>query len=224
MKHSTLKTKIFLDSGDPQETKEAIKLLGFLDGQTTNPTLIAKSPEAQKRLSEGKKFTKDEALTLYRQTVREISSLIPNGFISVEVYADKNTGYEEMLKQAREMFVWIPNAHIKFPTTKEGLRAANIATKEGFRVNMTLVFTQEQAVAVHGATLGATKGNVFISPFVGRLDDRGEYGMDLVENILKMYGSANSHVEVLTASVRSIDHFTEAIRLGSDIITAPLKP
>jgi len=218
MKPQNLKTKIFLDSGDPAETKEAIELLGFLDGQTTNPSLIAKNPETA-----GKKFTKDELLGFYKGVVQEVSSLIPQGSVSVEVYADANTHKEEMLKQGREMFFWIPNAHIKYPTTAAGLEAAQQSIAEGMRVNMTLVFTQQQAVAVYAATKGAKKADAFVSPFIGRLDDKGENGMNLIENILKMYGAGDGHVEVLTASVRNMDHFLYAIALGSDIITSPMK-
>ena len=88
---------------------------------------------------------------------------------------------------------------------------------------MTLVFSQEQAAAVYAATKGAKKGDVFLSPFVGRLDDRGENGMDFISNVLKMYQQGDGHVEVLTASVRSQEHFLKALELGSDIITSPLK-
>jgi len=88
---------------------------------------------------------------------------------------------------------------------------------------MTLVFSQEQAAAVYAATIGAKRGQVYLSPFIGRLDDRGEQGMDLIANIIKMYGAGDGHVEVLTASVRSLEHFTRAIELGSDIITSPFK-
>lgn len=224
-----MKTKIFLDSGDPNETRETIKLLGFLDGQTTNPTLISKNPAAKVRLEKGKKFTKDEILGFYKEVVLEISSLIPKGSISIEVYADKNTTAEQMLEQGREMFSWIPNAHIKFPTTKAGLKAANQAVREGLRVNMTLCFSQEQGAAVYAATKkskeGALKGfkNVFVSPFIGRLDDKGGNGMDIIENIIHMYENSDHHVEVLTASVRTLDHFLYAIKLGSDIITSPFK-
>lgn len=132
-KLKNLKTKIFLDGGDPEETKEIISLLGFLDGQTTNPTLIAKNPEAQARIARGEKFSK----------VEKISSLIPGGSVSVEVYADKSTAAEEMLKQAGEMFSWIPNAHIKFPITSEGLEVAEQFVRAGKRVNMTLCFSQK---------------------------------------------------------------------------------
>jgi transaldolase len=218
MKKENLKTKIFLDSGDPKETKEVIQLLGFLDGQTTNPSLVAKNPETA-----GKKFTKEELLGFYRGIVREISGLIPEKSVSVEVYADKNTTAEEMLKQGREMFSWIPNAHVKYPTTKVGLKAAKQSVAEGMRVNMTLVFTQQQAAAVYAATRGAKKGDVFVSPFIGRLDDKSENGMNLIENILKMYRKSDGHVEVLTASVRNFDHLLAAIHVGSDIITSPWK-
>ncbi len=126
-----------------------------------------------------------------------------------------------MLGQGKEMFSWIPNAHVKFPTTREGLKAAEQAVQAGIRVNMTLNFSQEQAAAVYAATRGARKGQVFISPFAGRLDDRGENGMDLVANILRMYRQGDGHVEVLTASVRSLDHLLQALGLGSEIITAP---
>lgn len=223
MRPSNLKTKIFLDSGDVGETKEAIRLLGFLDGQTTNPTLISKNPEVKKRLAEGRKFSKEEVFMFYQSVVKEISLLIPNGSVSIEVYADYKTTFEEMLAQGRQMFSWIPNAHIKYPTTTEGLKSAEESIKEGLRINMTLVFSQEQAAAVYAATRGAQKGQVFVSPFIGRLDDRGENGMDLIANIIKMYKKGDNHVEVLTASVRNLDHFLYALKLGSDIISAPFK-
>lgn len=213
MRPPNLKTKIFLDGGDPNETREAISMLGFLDGQTTNPTLIAKNPQAAQKHS---------PFDFYKKVVTEISGLIPNGSVSVEVYADANTKAEEMLTAAKEMFSWIPNAHIKFPTTTEGLAAAEKAVKEGIRVNMTLVFTQEQAAAVYCATK-SEGADVFVSPFVGRLDDLGENGMDLIKNIIKMYEDSDHHVAVLTASVRNLNHFLYALALGSDIITAPFK-
>jgi transaldolase len=221
MKPENLKTKIFLDGGDPDETREIIRLLGFLDGQTTNPTLFSKNPQTQKRIREGEKFSKKEILSSYRKVVQEISSLIPQGSVSVEVYADLSTPTDEMLKQGREMFSWIPNAHIKFPSARTGLEAAEQAVKEGVRVNMTLCFTQEQAAAVYGATRGAKRGDVFVSPFIGRLDDRRENGMDLIANVLRMYKKGDGHVEVLTASVRGLDHLLYALKLGSDIISVP---
>ncbi len=221
MRPQDLRSRIFLDGGDPEEAGEIISLTGFLDGQTTNPTLISKNPKAKERLARGPKFTQDEIFDFYRNVVKTISALIPMGSVSVEVYADSSTPADKMLAMGREMFSWIPNAHIKFPSSKEGLKAAEQAVKEGLRVNLTLCFTQEQAAAVYAATRGAKKGQVFVSPFIGRLDDRGENGMDLIASILKMYRQGDGHVEVLTASVRSMDHFLYALELGSDIITTP---
>jgi transaldolase len=221
MRPRNLKTKIFLDSGDPLETKKIIKILGFLDGQTTNPTLIARNPEIVDRINRKKKFTKKEIYDSYKRIVQEISKLIPQGSVSVEAYADFNTTSSQMLKQAKEMFSWIPNAHIKLPIIKEGLIAAHQAVQEGMRVNMTLSFTQEQAAAVFLATKGAKRGDVFISPFVGRLDDINQNGISLISNILEMYREGDGHVEVLAASIRSIDHFMACLNLGCDIITAP---
>lgn len=219
-----LKTKIFLDGGDPHETKEIVDLLGFLDGQTTNPTLISKNPDAQKRLEEGRKFTHEEIMSFYRNVVKEISEIIPQGSVSVEVYADRNgITADAMFKQGKEMFSWIPNAHIKYPITQEGLVAAQYSIQEHIRINMTLCFAQEQAAAVYGATRGAKKGDVFVSPFVGRIDDKGENGMDLIKHIVGMYKNGDGHVEVLAASVRNFNHFLCAIQIGADIITAPLK-
>jgi transaldolase len=221
VKPKNLKSRIFLDGGSVDETKEVIKLLGFLDGQTTNPTLIAKNPEARQRIDRGEKFSETEIYDFYRGVVAEVSGLIPNGSVSVEVYADAETTAEAMIRQAREMFSWVPNAHVKFPTSREGLRAAERAIREGLRVNMTLCFTQEQAAAVYAATRGAKKGQVYVSPFVGRLDDRGENGMEVISNIIRMYRGGDGHVEVLTASVRTIDHLLYALKLGSDIVTVP---
>ncbi len=221
MRPSGMKTKIFLDGGDPGETKEIIKLLGFLDGQTTNPTLISKNPEARERLGRGDKFTEEEIYSFYKNVVGEISTLIPQGSISIEVYADLLTTAKQMFKQGEQMFSWIPNAHIKFPTTKEGLKAAEEAVKKEMRVNMTLCFTQEQAAAVYAVTSGVKRGDVFVSPFIGRLDDRGENGMTLIANILRMFKKSDGHVLVLTASVRTFDHLMDALQMGSDIITAP---
>ncbi len=222
MRPSHIRTKIFLDSGDPAETKQALSILGFLDGQTTNPTLVAKNPYAKKRFEKGEKFTEQELLDLYKKVVADISELIPDGSVSIEVYADAETSSELMLKQAREFYTWIPNAHIKFPTTEAGLTAAELAVKEGLRVNMTLCFSQAQGAAVYAATRGARKSQVFISPFIGRLDDMGQNGMDLIANIVKMYRAGDSHVEVLAASVRSMEHFQCSLALDADIITAPL--
>lgn len=219
MRPAALTSKIFLDSADPDETKEALGLLGFLDGQTTNPTLLSKNPERMRR----EVVTRDMLLAFYRETIQKISSIIPGGAVSIEVYADDKTPASAMLDQAGQMYAWIPNAYIKFPTTAEGLTAARQAVSEGTRVNMTLVFSQEQAAAVYGATQGAQKGQVLVSPFVGRLDDQGENGMDLVKNVIAMYRGGDGHVAVLAASVRSVDQLLYAIQLGSDCVTVPVK-
>jgi len=223
MKPKNLGTKIFLDSGSAEGTREILKLIGFLDGQTTNPTYFAKSPEVQKRLEEKGKFTKQDLLDKYKDTVRKISEMIPDGSVSIEVYADKNTKAEEMLVQAKEMYKWIPNAHIKFPTIPEGLKAAHEAVVLGIRVNMTIVFQQEQAAAVYAATKGAAPGQVFVSPFIGRHYDNGDDGIEFVKNIIHMYKQGDGHVEVLAASLRSLHQFYVCVHMGVDIITAGKK-
>src|SRR3989338_2365987 len=216
MKPNNLKTKIFLDSVDPKETEEIKNLLGFLDGQTTNPSLIAKNPDAL-----GKKFSKEEIASFYKDVVEKVNSIIPEGSISIEVYADKDSTSDVLLEEGRKMFSWIPNAHIKYPITKAGLEAAEKSVKEGIRLNMTLCFSQEQAAAVYSATSGG--GNTYVSPFAGRWDDKGFNGMDLIKNILKMYENGDGHVKVLAASIRNMDHFLCSLAMGADIITAPFK-
>lgn len=216
-------TRIFLDSSDPQETRNILGVLGHLEGQTTNPSLIAKSPEAMERKARGERFTSDELFAFYRRVVQQVSALIPNGSVSIETYADADTTADAMLRQAREFNDWIPNAHIKFPTTTNGLAAAAQALSEGIRVNMTLVFSQAQAAAVYSATRGAKRGDVFLSPFVGRLDDRGERGLDLIQNIQKLYETGDGHVEILAASLRSVDHLRTVMAWDTDIATCPMK-
>ncbi|MFA7245115.1 MAG: transaldolase family protein [Candidatus Magasanikbacteria bacterium] len=223
MRPQNFKTKIFLDSGNPVETREAIKLLGFLDGQTTNPSLIAKNPELQAKIFAGEKLTSEEVNAFYKSVIEEIRALIPEGSISIEVYADKETSLEKILIQAREMNSWIKNAHIKLPITKTGLEAEKILVEENIKVNMTLCFSQEQAAAVYNMSNGAKKGDVFVSPFIGRLDDKGQNGMSLIANIQKMYEKGDGHVELLAASVRTYEHFMACLALKVDIITAPLK-
>lgn len=224
-----MKTKIFVDGGDPDESQQVKNALGYLDGQTTNPTLISKNPHIRERIESGEKLREGELLDEYRKIVREVSQLTPDGSVSIEVYADKDTTTEAMLAQGREMFGWIPNAQVKFPSTTAGLAAAEQAVADGIRVNLTLCFSQRQAAAVYAATRGAEKGQVFVSPFVGRLDDRGEDGMDVVRNIVRMYRggdgapAGDGHVELLTASVRHLEHLRYALALGSDIITSPAK-
>jgi transaldolase len=221
-----LPSKIFIDGGDPEETKKAKELLGRIDGQTTNPTLISKNPQAQERLAKGEKFDKKEVFDFYKKVVSEIAEVV-DWSVSIEPYADKNTSWQEVLEQGRKMFKWIDKAWIKFPITDTGLKAAYHAVKEGIRANMTLCFSQEQAAAVYAATRlrqgYGGQGQVFVSPFVGRLDDRGENGMQLIENILEMYKLGDGHVLTLTASVRTLAHFLYALKLKSPIITVPYK-
>lgn len=210
-------SKIFIDGGVPTETKQAKELLGYLDGQTTNPTLIAKNLASQGQPLRG--LQEEDALEEYRRIVQKMNRIIPDGSISIQVFADKNTKAEEMLLQARARNKWIPNASIKFPCTTEGLKAAEIACKE-MAINITLVFSQSQAAAVYEATHGA-KFPVFVSPFVGRLDDKGENGMDVIKSIIRLYENGDHHVEVLTASMRNIEHIYYALQLKSDILTIP---
>ena len=180
------KTKLLVDGGDPEETLRIKNLIGFVDGQTTNPSLIAKNPEIQRRLASGHQLSEQEEKDAYRKIVQSISPLVGDAGVSIEVFADLGSRAEEMLAQGQEMFTWIPNAYVKYPCTHEGLRAAEMSVQKSIRVNLTLCFSQEQAAAVYAATKG-TKEAVYVSPFVGRLDDQGEDGMDLVRDIKKMY-------------------------------------
>lgn len=223
MKPSSLRSDIFLDSGNPRETKEALSMLGFLDGQTTNPTLISKNPSLAEYLEGGRKLSEKEALSFYRRTAEEIHAIIPEGSISLEVYADDATTAEEMIRQGRELASWLPAPHVKLPTTREGIRAGKELLKEGVALNMTLCFSQEQAASLMKAFGDIPEGRVYVSPFVGRLDDRGENGMDLVRNILAMYRQHECRIRVLTASVRHCSHLLSAISLGSHIVTCPMK-
>lgn len=224
MKPHNLKTKIFLDSGDPAETKNILEVMGFLDGQTTNPSLVAKNPSIETKFEGGERLTTEELLSEYKTIISNIRDLLPQGSISIEVYADKRTKAQEMIEQGREMFSWIPSAQIKLPTTSEGIKAAQLLLKEGIQTNMTLVFTQEQGAALHKALNNKiAKGDVFISPFIGRLDDINLDGIDLIANIQNMYKQQNSKIEVLAASIRNIEHFLYLLYMQVDIITAPFK-
>ena len=216
------KTKILVDGGDSEETCQVKNLLGFVDGQTTNPSLIAKNPHIRQLIASGHKLTKSEEMTDYKQIVQAISPLVGSAGVSIEVYADPSTKAEEMLTQGREMFGWIPNAYIKYPCTAEGLRAAQISVKESIRVNITLCFSQQQAAAVYSATKG-TKQPVYVSPFVGRLDDIGQNGMDLVKNVKRMFSTGDGHVLVLAASIRSLEHLLYCFVLESELATVPAK-
>jgi transaldolase len=190
---------------DPEDTSRVKKLLGFVDGQTTNPSLIANNPDIQRRIASGHTLSPQEEKDEYRKIVQAISPLVGDAGVSIEVFADIDTTAEDMLAQGEEMFSWIPNAYIKYPCTREGLRAAELSVAQQIRVNMTLCFSQDQAAAVYAATKGS-RAPVYISPFVGRLYDHGENGMDVVKNIKRMYSHDDGHVHVLAASIRYLDH------------------
>jgi len=215
-------TKILVDGGDPAETARIKDLLGFVDGQTTNPYLVAKNPEIRHLLDSGQGLSASQEKDEYRKIVRAISPLVGDAGVSIEVFADTDTTAEQMLAQGQEMFSWIPNAYIKYPCTNEGLRAAQQSVQRGIRVNITLCFSQAQAAAVYSATRGS-KHPVYVSPFVGRLDDRGENGMDLVKNIKKMYDSGDGHVYILAASIRNLNHLLYSFALKAELVTVPAK-
>jgi transaldolase len=186
--------KFFIDSANINEIKEA-RTLGVIAGVTTNPTLVAK---------EGRDFS---------EVIKEIASII-SGPISAEVIA---LDAEDMIKEARIISSWAPNIVIKIPMTVDGLKAVNVLTEEGIKTNVTLVFSAVQAL------LAARAGATYVSPFVGRLDDIGHVGMDLLQQIVDLYGNYDITTEIITASVRSPLHVLEAALAGADIATIPYK-
>jgi transaldolase len=216
------KTKILVDGGDPQETRRVKELLGFVDGQTTNPSLIAKNPHIKELIASGHKLSNREEMDEYKKIVQTISPLVGDAGVSIEVFSDEKTRARDMLDQGREMFSWIPNAYIKYPCTAEGLRAAQMSVREGIKVNLTLCFSQQQAAAVYAATKG-TKEPAYVSPFVGRLDDIGQNGMDVVRNIKRMFSQGDGHVLVLAASIRSLEHLLYCFMLETELVTVPAK-
>ena len=215
-------SKILVDGGDPQDTTRIRQLLGFVDGQTTNPSLIAKNPEVMRLVQSGHRLTEGEEVGEYKKIVQAISPLVGDAGVSIEVFADLNTAADEMLKQGREMNSWIPNAYIKYPCITEGLKAAQRSVAEGIRVNMTLCFSQQQAAAVYAATKGS-RSPVYVSPFVGRLDDIGQNGVDLIRNIKRMFAQSDGHVVVLAASIRSLQHLLYSFHIGAELVTVPAK-
>lgn len=216
------KTKILVDGGDPQETRRVKELLGFVDGQTTNPSLIAKNPHIRELIASGHKLSSREEMDEYKKIVQTISPLVGDAGVSIEVFADEKTTAEEMFGQGKEMFSWIPNAYIKYPCTAEGLHAAQMSVGQEIRVNITLCFSQQQAAAVYAATRG-TKQPAYVSPFVGRLDDIGQNGMDVVKNIKRMFSKGDGHVLVLAASIRNLDHLLYCFMLEAELTTVPAK-
>lgn len=218
-------TKFLLDSGDPQEYKNIAALAkqhnSELWGATTNPSLIAK------QLS-GKKLTKQEAFQLQKNIVLEIISILP-GVVSAEVYADKTTPAEEMIQQGKEIATWHERIAVKLPTTIEGFKARTDLRKAGILTNNTLVFSQQQifAICLHEQIIENTFGPLnnkwptFISPFIGRLDDIGQQGSDLVKYGMEIKKLFQTPTWMLAASIRHIEHVEQSIAVHSELITAP---
>jgi len=234
MNSNNISTKFLLDSGDTNEYKELIKLFKEngheLWGSTTNPTLIAKT------LS-GRKINEKEAQDLQKQIVLEILSLLP-GAVSAEVYSDAETTASEMIEQGEEIARWHKRVVVKLPTTLEGFKARSALRKAHIPVNNTLVFSQEQifAICLHEKIMQQVYGPIddlfppFISPFVGRLEDIGENGMQLVEHGMKIKKELNvsktaikPSIWMLEASVRTTQHMLEGFELKTELITAPAK-
>ena len=223
--HSTLtnksKTKILVDGGAPEETLRIKSLIGFVDGQTANPSLIAKNPRIQKHLAAGHQSSAQEEKANYKKIVQSISTLVGDAGVSIEVFADLNRQPRRCLPRARKCSPGFPTP-ISISVHPRRFEAAEMSVHKNIRVNMTLCFSQEQAAAVYAATRGS-KEPVYVLPFVGRLDDHGEDGMDLVRNIKKMYERGDGHVHILAASIRTVGHLLCSFALGAELATVPSK-
>ena len=184
--------KFFVDTADTKEISE-LNALGLLDGVTTNPSLILKS---------GRDIV---------EVTKEICGIV-DGPVSAEVAA---TEYEEMMREADVLSKIADNICIKVPLTFDGLKACKAITGDGRMVNVTLCFSANQAL------LAAKAGATFISPFVGRIDDTGEDGMELIAEIRTIYDNYDFDTEILTASVRTVNHVKQAALIGSDVATVP---
>jgi transaldolase len=186
--------KLFIDTANIDEIKE-INEWGVICGVTTNPSLIAK---------EGRDF---------KEVVKEITDIV-DGPISAEVVSLDKDG---MLKEARELAKIHPNIIIKIPMTKEGLKTTKILTAEGIKTNLTLIFSANQAL------LAARAGATYVSPFVGRLDDIGNEGMDIIEDIYQIFALHGISTEIIAASIRHPIHVLDAAKAGAHISTIPYK-
>jgi transaldolase len=184
--------QIFLDTANVAEIKEGVAL-GMLDGVTTNPTLIAKEKRP------------------FRPLVEEICSIVP-GVVNLEVIA---TDLEGMLKEGKELASIAPNVVVKLPMTKAGLKAIKRLSEEGIKTNQTLVFSPNQAL------LSGKAGATYVSPFLGRLDDVGHVGMDLVRTILAIYKNYGYRTQLLAASLRHPLHIVDAALAGAHVATMP---
>lgn len=183
---------IYIDSANIDDVQTAHEL-GLVDGVTTNPSLVS---------------TTDRD---YHDIVTELDELV-DGPISVEVIA---TDYEEMLREAREYDTWGENIAVKLPMTRDGMKALRELSAEGVQTNITLIFSANQAL------IAAKNGATMVSPFIGRLDDIGHDGMDLIEDIREIYDTYGFETDVLAASIRHPKHVKEAAKAGADIATIP---
>lgn len=186
--------KIFMDTADVKEIREAASM-GMVDGVTTNPSLIAKT---------GKPFN---------QVIEEICGIV-DGPVSAE---SVNPDAEGMLKEAREYSGIHKNVVVKIPMTAEGLKAVKMCSAEGIKTNVTLVFQSIQGL------LAAKAGASFVSPFIGRLDDICQEGMDMVGELLAMLNNYNYKTEVIVASIRHPIHVVQSALLGAHVVTLPFK-
>ncbi len=186
--------KFFIDTADIEEIKKALDM-GFLDGVTTNPSLISKIQKPFKKI------------------IEEICDIVP-GPVSAEVLATKK---EFILKEGRELAKIAPNVVVKIPLIPDGLKAVKIFSDEGINTNVTLCFSANQALLV------AKSGATYVSPFVGRIDDYGQEGMVLIEEILNIYENYDYNTQVLVASVRNSTHLKEVAMMGAHIVTIPFK-
>ncbi|MDG6907593.1 MAG: fructose-6-phosphate aldolase [Nitrososphaerota archaeon] len=184
--------KIFLDTANIEQIRK-YNDLGLVDGVTTNPTLLSKENSDPKELMS--------------EIVRTVG-----GPVSLEVIS---TDFEGMMDEARSLSKYGQNAVVKIPMTAEGLRAVKQLKKEGIRTNVTLIFSPNQAL------LAAKSGASYVSPFIGRLDDIGEVGMDVVRDIIQIFKNYSYETEVLVASVRHPLHVIDAAKLGADVVTLP---
>ena len=184
--------KFFLDTANVDEIKR-INELGLVDGVTTNPTIIAK---------EGRDF---------EEVIKEICSLV-DGPVSAEVTGSQA---EEMIAEAEVLAKWARNVVVKIPMTEQGLKAVNTLSKKGIKTNVTLVFTVAQGL------MAAKAGATYISPFLGRLDDIGTDSMALIKNLRKVLDNYGYKAEIISASVRGLEHVEKVAELGADIATIP---
>lgn len=190
--------KFFIDTANLDQIKEANEL-GILDGVTTNPSLMAK---------EGIKG--HDAVFNHYKTICEMV----NGDISAEV---TSVTFKEMIEEGQKLRAIHPNIIVKIPMIKDGVKAIKWLTDNGIPVNCTLVFSAGQAI------LAAKAGAKYVSPFIGRIDDGGWDGMQLIEQIATIYAMQGYKTEILAASIRSTNHIIKAAELGADVITSPLE-